>query len=39
MTTSYLDTSAAMKLVIDEPESEALAEELAASDDRLLVSS
>lgn len=39
MTTSYLDTSAAIKLVIDEPESEALAEELTASDDRLLVSS
>lgn len=39
MTVSYLDTSAAMKLVLDEPQSEALAAELSASDSRRLVSS
>lgn len=39
MTLSYLDTSAAMKLVLDEPQSEALTEELAGQDDRRLVSS
>ncbi len=39
MTISYLDTSAAMKLVIDEPQSEALTAELAERDDRRLVSS
>ena len=39
MTISYLDTSAAMKLVLDEPQSEALTEELAGRDDRRLVSS
>lgn len=37
---SYLDASAAMKLVLDEPQSEALAAELAVhSGDRRLVSS
>ena len=39
MTISYLDTSAAMKLVLDEPQSEALTAELAGRDDRGLVSS
>lgn len=39
MTISYLDTSAAMKLVVDEPQSEALTAELAGRDDRRLVSS
>lgn len=39
MTVAYLDTSAAMKLVVDEPESQALAAELAGRDDRRLVSS
>ncbi len=39
MTLSYLDTSAAMKLVLDEPQSEALTEELSGRDDRRLVSS
>ncbi len=39
MTISYLDTSAAMKLVLDEPQSEALVEALVAGDDRRLVSS
>jgi predicted nucleic acid-binding protein len=36
---AYLDTSAAIKLVVDEPQSEALTAELAARDDRQLVSS
>jgi uncharacterized protein len=36
---AYLDTSAAIKLVLEEPESEALVAELAGSDDRRLVSS
>jgi predicted nucleic acid-binding protein len=36
---SYLDTSAAMKLILDEPQSDALTAELARSDDRRLVSS
>jgi predicted nucleic acid-binding protein len=36
---SYLDTSAAMKLVLEEPQSEALTTELADRDDRRLVSS
>lgn len=39
MTIAYLDTSAAMKLVLDEAQSEALAEELASNEDRRLVSS
>jgi predicted nucleic acid-binding protein len=39
VTISYLDTSAAMKLVLDEPQSEALTAELADRDDRRLVSS
>lgn len=39
MTISYLDTSAAVKLVVDEPQSEALTAELAGRDDRQLVSS
>jgi predicted nucleic acid-binding protein len=37
--TVYLDTSAAMKLVIDEAESDALVDELAFDGDRRLVSS
>jgi len=36
---SYLDTSAAMKLIVEEPESEALSRELASGDDRRLVAS
>jgi predicted nucleic acid-binding protein len=36
---AYLDTSAAMKLLIDEPQSDALAAELAGRADRRLVSS
>jgi len=36
---AYLDTSAAMKLVLDEPQSEALATELSGREDRQLVSS
>jgi predicted nucleic acid-binding protein len=39
VTISYLDTSAAMKLVLDEPQSEALTAELVGRDDRRLVSS
>jgi uncharacterized protein len=39
VTIAYLDTSAAMKLVLDEPQSDALTAELAARDDRRLVSS
>ncbi len=39
MQTVYLDTSAAMKLVIDEAESDALVDELASDGDRRLVSS
>ncbi len=39
MRISYLDTSAAMKLVVDELQSEALTAELAGQDDRQLVSS
>lgn len=39
MTISYLDTSAAMKLVLDEPQSEALTAELTGREDRRLVSS
>ena len=39
MRISYLDTSAAMKLILDEPQSQALTDELAGRDDRLLVSS
>lgn len=39
MKIAYLDTSAAMKLVIDEAESEALARELNTVEDRRLVSS
>lgn len=39
MTISYLDTSAAMRLVLDEPQSEALTAELAGRDDRRLASS
>jgi predicted nucleic acid-binding protein len=39
VTITYLDTSAAMKLVLDEPQSEALVAELIARDDRRLVSS
>ncbi|MFI4990311.1 MAG: type II toxin-antitoxin system VapC family toxin [Solirubrobacterales bacterium] len=39
MTISYLDTSAAMKLVLDDPQSDALTADLADSDDRRLVSS
>lgn len=36
---TYLDASAAMKLLVDEPESEALTAELSAGDDRRLISS
>ncbi len=39
MTISYLDTSAAMKLVLEEPQSDALTAELAGRDDQALVSS
>jgi uncharacterized protein len=39
VTIAYLDTSAAMKLVLDEPQSDALTAELAARDNRRLVSS
>lgn len=39
MRIAYLDTSAAMKLVLDEPQSEALATELSGRADRELVSS
>ncbi len=39
MRISYLDTSSAMKLVLDEPQSEALTTELAGRDDRRLASS
>ncbi len=39
MTIAYLDASAAMRLVLDEPQSEALTVELATRDDRRLVSS
>jgi predicted nucleic acid-binding protein len=39
VTISYLDTSAAMKLVLDEPQSEALTADLAGWDDRRLVAS
>ena len=39
MTISYLDTSATMKLVLDEPQSETLTAELAGRNDRRLVSS
>ena len=39
MTVAYLDTSAAMKLVLEEPESESLAAQLAACDGVRLVSS
>jgi hypothetical protein len=39
VTISYLDTSAAMKLVLDEPQSEALTAALAGRDDRRLASS
>jgi predicted nucleic acid-binding protein len=39
VTIAYLDTSAAMKLIVDEPQSEALTRELSARTDRRLVSS
>jgi predicted nucleic acid-binding protein len=39
VTISYLDTSATMRLVLDEPQSEALTAELAGPNDRRLVSS
>lgn len=39
MRISYLDTSAAMKLVLDEPQSDALTAELAGREDRRLVAS
>jgi uncharacterized protein len=39
VTISYLDTSAAMTIVVDEPQSEALTAELAGRDDRQLASS
>jgi predicted nucleic acid-binding protein len=36
---AYLDTSAAMKLIVEEPESEALSRELTSGEDRRLVAS
>ncbi len=39
MTISYLDTSAAMKLVLDEPQSNTLSADLSSRDDRRLFSS
>jgi len=39
VTVAYLDTSAAMKLVIEEPQSDALVAELLARDDRQIISS
>jgi predicted nucleic acid-binding protein len=39
VTIAYLDTSAAMKLIVDEPQSDALTQELSARTDRRLVSS
>ena len=39
MRTSYLDTSAAMKLILDEPQSDALTTDLAGNDERRLISS
>ena len=39
MSIAYLDTSAAIKLVLDEPQSDALTAELTAREDRRLVSS
>lgn len=39
MTITYLDTSAAMKLLVEEPESEPLAEALTAGGARTLVAS
>lgn len=39
MTVAYLDTSAAMKLVIEEAESEALVDALVATPDRVLAAS
>jgi predicted nucleic acid-binding protein len=39
VTTAYLDTSAALKLVIEEPESDALSRELSSGEDRRLVAS
>jgi predicted nucleic acid-binding protein len=37
--TAYLDSSAAMKLIVEEPESEALTRELSAGEERRLVAS
>lgn len=39
MITSYLDTSAAMKLIVEETESDVLARELGAEEDRRLLAS
>ncbi len=39
MRTTYLDASAAMKLILEEPQSEALTAELAGREDRQLISS
>ena len=39
VTTTYLDTSAAMKLIVDEDESQALVEELTAAPARQLAAS
>lgn len=39
MTLAYLDTSAAMKLIIEEPESDDLAAELSGDDNRRLAAS
>lgn len=39
MSTAYLDTSAAMKLIVEEAESEALSRELASGEGRRLIAS
>jgi predicted nucleic acid-binding protein len=39
VSTAYLDTSAAMKLIVEEAESEALSGELTSGEDRRLVAS
>lgn len=39
MITAYLDTSAAMKLIVEEPESDALSRELTSGEGRRLIAS
>ena len=39
MIVTYLDTSAAMKLIVEEPQSDALTDELASDEERRLVAS